>query len=137
MIKKFPALLLASLCGLMLVSATASCGGRVTKVSQEEVEQRIKSEIPIGSNKGQVIAFLDNLEINGIKAQHHGYKPDEPKSMVASMRGQYLMNGYITAVMYKTGYDHSQFQVYRINMVFYFDSDDRLKNYKLQTFGDW
>jgi hypothetical protein len=83
------------------------------------------------------LSFLDNLDVNGIKAQHDGYTPVEPRVVVASGGREYEMRGYVSAVMSKAGSDHRRIQAYRIHMDFYFGPGEGLESYKLLTLGDW
>jgi len=97
------------------------CGcGEVTTVTQAEVGQNIQRELQLGATPKQVVAFLNSSNFGGLKAQHNGY-----------------IGGYIHATIPKAARDSRQLQVYRINIEFRFNTENRLAGYTLQTLGDW
>jgi hypothetical protein len=120
-------------CVLLLLA----CGCKVTRVRQAEVAQRIRNDIPIGSQKDQVLAFLDSFEIGGLKAEHHGYIPEVAPGPIVWEGPAIVIGGHINATIPNAARDDTRLQVYRINMDFQFDSQERLTDYKVQTQGDW
>lgn len=107
------------------------------KMTDEEMEQRIKEESPIGSSKDRVIAFLDSVNIHGLKPHHGEYNDESPIGTNALEGRQNEVRGYLVAGIPKVGRDPSQFQVYNMNIIFYFGTGERLIAYKIQTLGDW
>jgi hypothetical protein len=123
----------AGLVVLELVFAMG-CGRKIT-VTQEQVEQRIHQEIPLGSTRDEVVTFLESLSINGLRAEHYGYIAGKPSGTDGLPEKLHLVEGYVGAVMRKVA--QSPLQVYRIEMTFYFGEEERLIAYRLRTLGDW
>jgi hypothetical protein len=118
-------------CDVLLVAF----GCKVIRVSQAEVEKRIRNDVPIGSRKEKVLAFIDSLAMGALKAEHHGYIPDVvpiPRVGPAIVTG-----GHIDATISNAARYDTQLQVYSINMQFRFGPDERLIGYSVQTQGDW
>src|SRR5437870_10792117 len=103
-------------CLLVLSFLLVSCG-KVTRVRQEEVEERIKREIPVGSRTLQVIAFLDALNINGVKVEHRGYIPGKLIGTDELKDPRHEVAGYVAGWMKEVSRDPSKFQVYSIRMI--------------------
>jgi hypothetical protein len=54
--------------GLVLILAAITLAGCVQQVvSVEQVDKMIKDQVPIGSDKQQVRAFIDNLKVGSLK----------------------------------------------------------------------
>lgn len=113
-----------------------ACGYKAA-VSENEVKDRIEKDIPRGSNISQVLAFLNSLEIKGLKAEHSGFIPGKPAGTDRPTRNQGEVMGYVIASIKNAARDDSKLQVYRIEIFLYFDKDQRLIDYKTQTRGDW
>ena len=111
--------------------------GKTTRVTKEEVDRRIKQEIPLGSSQAHVVGFLNSLEVNGIKAEHWGYMPERPTGTYELAGRQSLVEGYIKASMRNVAQEPRKLQVYRIEMTFYFGKGELLIDYRLETLGDW
>jgi hypothetical protein len=120
----------------VLVAAT-SCGKKEMKVTDSQMDELIKKEIPIGSSSSQVVTFVDALNINSIKAINHGYMEGSPGGTLELKGQRNNVKGYLVARLPKVGRDPSQFQVYEMRVIFYFGAGERLIDYKIETMGDW
>ena len=121
---------------VVLTLAVIYCGRKEMKVTNAQMEERIKQEIPIGSSKAQVIAFVDKLNINSRKATSLGYIDGKPLGTDELTGQQDKVVGYLVAGIPKVGQDPSQFQVYHMRMIFYFGAGERLIDYRIETLGD-
>jgi len=101
------------------------------------VKDRIDAQVRLGSSPPQVLSFLNSLEIKGLKPKTFGYVPDKLPNRDGLVLNEYQGPGSIQSTFNHAAEDSSKFQVYRIEMYFYFDKDSRLSSYKLQTVGDW
>ena len=123
---------------LYIILLLLICGcGKVTTVTQAEVEQRIQRQLQLGATPKQVVAFLNSSNFGGLKAQHNGYIPDTPPSLQPFEGPAIEKGGHISATIPMAARDPRRFLVYRINIDFRFDSANRLAEYNLQTQGDW
>lgn len=63
--------LLSCRCGLvtliLILAAITLIGCKRRVVSVEEVDKMIKEQVPVGSDKQQVKAFIDNLKVGSLK----------------------------------------------------------------------
>src|SRR5438128_2037634 len=126
-----------SLVAAVVFFVTASCGHKEMKVTDSQMDELIKKEIPIGSTRSQVVAFVDALNINTIKAINYGYMDWKPSGSDELIGRQDKVTGHLVARLPKVGRDPSQFQVYEMRIVFYFGAGERLIDYKITTMGDW
>ena len=117
--------------------AATSCGKKEMKVTNSQMEELIKKEIPIGSSRSQVVTFVDSLNINSVKAITLGYMDGSPSGTDELKGRRNEVKGYLLARLPKVGTDPSQFQVYEMRVMFYFGAGERLIDYKIQTHGDW
>lgn len=101
-------LFLAGLVTLMVAGCLQSEQGAA--MTTKEIETMVQREIPLGSNKSQVIAFLD-----GRKIEHSGYLETE-KAVYAIIRN--TSQGAIVKGA--------------IKIEFYFDEQANLKNYTIK-----
>jgi len=59
---------------MAMVTSMSGCGGQV--VSVEEVEKMINEQVPVGSDKMKVKAFIDNFKVDALKiTRGNFYKP--------------------------------------------------------------
>ncbi len=106
-------------------------------MTDSQMDELVKNQIPIGSTRSQVVTFVDALNINSVKAINHGYQDGSPGG-TDELKGQRnKVTGYLVARLPKVGSDPSQFQVYNMGMIFYFGAGQRLIDYKIETMGDW
>jgi hypothetical protein len=96
------------------------------KVTKGDVNIRIGEEIPLGSTKYQVMAFVDSLEINGFKATRGEYISPY------NFGGQTDINGYLGACI--KGVRGGFMTWDAVCMMFYFDEQDRLVTYQVDDF---
>jgi hypothetical protein len=65
---------------MILVAITlTSCVRRV--VSVEEVDKMIKDQVPIGSDKQKVKAFIDNLKVDSLRIGHDDFHEATPRAL--------------------------------------------------------
>jgi hypothetical protein len=120
----------------------AESGGKLVRLEFPRTERQVYGSTVIIENNGKRkissgrATDLDKLYIDGVKARHDGYIPNELEGVATSTRSHYITGGYVSAAMYKAGYDQGRFQKYNIRMDFYFGPDEWLKNYNLQTLAD-
>lgn len=122
---------------VIFLFAAASCGKKEMKVTDSQMDELIKKEIPIGSSRSQVVTFVDALNINSIKAINHGYKDGSPGGTDELAGRRNDVKGYLVARLPKVGKDPSQFQVYEMRIIFYFGAGEQLLDYRIETMGDW
>ena len=106
-------------------------------MTDSQMDELIKNEIPIGSTSSQVVAFVDALNIKTTKAINYGYRDWKPSGSDELTGRQDKVTGHLVARLQKVGRDPSQFQVYDMRIVFYFGAGERLIDYKITTMGDW
>ena len=126
-----------SLVAAVVFLVTTSCGHKEMKVTDSQMDELIKNEIPIGSTSSQVVAFVDALNIKTTKAINYGYRDWKPSGSDELTGRQDKVTGHLVARLQKVGRDPSQFQVYDMRIVFYFGAGERLIDYKITTMGDW
>lgn len=114
-----------------------SCSSRVTRVTRNDVHERVKRDLPIGSTLPQAKAFLESLEINGIKARRYDYVPRPPVGTDQPSGAQKMVRGYMRASIDRAASDYRNLQEYRILITLYFGEDERLSDYKIEAMGDW
>jgi hypothetical protein len=66
--------------GLILASITLTCCGR-RAVSVAEVEKMIKDQVPIGSDKQQVKAFIENLKVDSLRIGRGDFHKADPRAL--------------------------------------------------------
>lgn len=121
---------------VVLLAATG-CATREIKITDAQMNDLIRKNVPIGSTISQVEAFVSSINIDSVKAFTLGYMDGSPRG-TDELKGQsHKVMGYLNASLPKVGSDQSKFQVYSMRIVFYFGSDQRLLDYKVQTLGDW
>jgi hypothetical protein len=125
--------------GLLAVSAVLlyrSCSS-YQKLTSREVEEWIDKNVSAGSTVDEVISFLDTSTVNSFRAEHHGLIPLEDNASAPNQASSERASDYIGAVFRNVNSNVTQLQVYRIHIYFYFRSDGRLRDYKIETLGDW
>jgi hypothetical protein len=114
-----------------------SCACKVTRVTTKEVDEWINTNIPVGSTKDEVIAFLDSSKVNSLQAKHNEFRPYAPEGTDVPDANPHLVYGYLVASIPNAGKDDTKLQVYNIRVVFYFGKEQNLIDHKTQMFGDW
>ena len=119
------------------VLAATCCGKREFNVSDAQMHELIKKDVPIGSSRSKVEAFVAGININSVEAFTFGYLDGNPIGTDKLKEEGHKVKGHLVATLPRVGRDPSKFQVYQMRIVFYFGLDERLLDYKLQTLGDW
>ena len=107
------------------------------KVTDKQIDELIKKELPIGASKSQVIAFVDSVNLGSLKVINHGYHVGKPGGTDGLEGRQHEVTGYLVAGIPKVGSNPRQLQVYHMRILFYFGEGDRLISYRIETRGDW
>ena len=115
----------------------AVCTARTVRVSVEETDRWINGNIPVGSTKDEVVAFLESATIKSLRAEHNGFVPHAPDGTDARGSHDSMVRGYLVATIQNAADDRTKLQVYRIRIVFYFGDDQRLMDHRIQMLGDW
>ena len=117
----------------------SSCKGSALTVTMEKIDEAIRKELPIGSNKSQALEFLDSYAINSLKFDHSDFRDDpelisllieydnfddKPKKLSKNLKG--IIEGAIYRV------EHDSFTSTSILVRFYFDNDENLIDYTLK-----
>jgi hypothetical protein len=108
---------------LCLCFGPTSCGPKVTK---GDVLERIQKDLQIGSTRQQVAAFIDPLEINGIKATQGNYITPSERN------GDPRVKGFVGSCLCdkRSGLVDSDC----VCMMFYFDESEKLVTYEVDEF---
>jgi len=125
---------------IILAAATLSgCMRRYTSV--EEIDKMIQEQAPIGSNKEQVRAFIDNLKIGSLQilrdgkfheatpmalGNHDPEKVAELGSRIAEFTGAYISKAESDGILTFNG----------IVISFYIDKDGRMIGYTVKLTGE-
>ena len=104
-------------------------------VTAGKVDSIIKSHIPVGSTKAEVIAFIDSLKIDSLQVKNFGYRDD----LIQMSYGPFdvkdkqlsgTVKGYLNARILNTSRTLYLSQC-DMNVRFYFDRDERLIDYEI------
>jgi hypothetical protein len=110
--------LLLSFC-LTVISCSLSAGDSLNAISVQDMKKLIDSQIPIGSSRQQVIAFLNEKKI--VYSDQSSYFDKTPK-------GEDL-DWIVATIQQESFFYHN----YKLVLEFYFDrSNDRLVRYSVQ-----
>ncbi len=115
----------------------SSCGQQEMKVTDKQIDELIKKELPIGASKSQVIAFVESVKLDSLKVINYGYNVGKPGGTDGLEGRQHEVTGYLVAGIPKVGRSDRQFQVYNMRILFYFGEGDRFIGYRIETRGDW
>ena len=99
-----------------------------SKVTVEGIDALIRKEIPIGSSKEQVYEFLDRHQLSST-AYDVG-----PDPLFGLRRDEREMKRYVTATIFENP-DPARSK-YHIHVVFYFDEELKLIDYKMEQLDD-
>ncbi len=108
---------------LFIFTPVDSCSQH--RVTIREMEEAIKRELPLGSSKAQVIAFLDAKRI------HHG------EIILSKYESEYPDNGVEKRLIFASipKVRKVLFMEWGIHMSFRFDENDRLIDYRVRLVG--
>lgn len=123
--------------GIILVVITL--GGCVRRVvSVEELEKMIKDQVPIGSDKQQVKAFIDNLKVDSLRIGRDEFHQASPQAL--GNRDPEKIAELGSRIAEFTGaviFDAQRGFLYHDNIViqFYIDRDGRMIGYTVKMVG--
>ena len=110
-----------------------------TYVSGSQIRRLIEEQLPVGSTKSEVEAFVDSLRIDGVTATNFGYKINEKrfedetgKFDKKNRKWKDAAKGYLDARLEGVGL--SYFQPRCIDIRFYFDGDYRLLDWDTEEY---
>jgi hypothetical protein len=107
------------LCLVLLSLTSVSCGS--SQPNAEDMRKLIAVQLPIGSTKSEVTAFLDSRSIRHEDIQEH-FELDEEHRRINTR--------ILTASIQHKSFG---FETSRVLMVFYFDESDRLTKYEVKN----
>jgi hypothetical protein len=122
---------------LLIASAffVASCGDKEFRLTREQVEERIKKELPNGATQGQVKQFISSFKPE-FEVDEREY---EVKASAAAAEASGSVDshyhGIIRARIRKIGRDPKIFALFDLHLEFYFDEKGLLVGHKLETYG--
>jgi hypothetical protein len=116
---------LATLLSILAVIVVGGCSRRM--VSVEEVDKMIKEQVPLGSDKERVRAFIDNLKIDSLEIGRDGlfHKAAELGDRISEFTG---------AVIFKSKSD-GILTFDNIVIQFYIDREGRMIGYTVKELG--
>jgi hypothetical protein len=110
-----------------------------TFVSGTQVRRLIKEQLPVGSTKSEVEAFVDHLRIDRVTTTNFGYKINERRFEDESgmfdeknRKWKNAAKGFLNARLEDVG--RSYFQPRCIDIRFYFDENDRLLDWDSEEY---
>lgn len=111
--------LVFNLCLVLLSLTFVSCAS--SQPTAEEMRKLIAAQLPIGSTKSEVTAFLDSKSIGHTDIQEHFEFDEEHR--------------WINTRIMTAGFPRKRFgfETSRVLMVFYFDESDRLTKYDVKN----
>ena len=109
-----------------------SCAPK-SRVTADQFKQLVDREIPIGSTKPQVLAFLKDHQIqHSDYSQHPERESDFKDSRLDSKRA--LVKGYIKGIV-RDVVSNKRFTEWSIELFFYFDENGILVDYHVKESG--
>jgi len=115
----------------------ASCGNKEFRLTQEQVEERIKKELLVEATQRQVSQFLASYK-SEFEVEEREYKTEISIASLkseASGTTEVPYHGIIRARIRKIGRDPKNFAVFDLHLEFYFDEKGLLAGHKLETYG--
>jgi hypothetical protein len=108
-------------------------------VTVAEVRRLIEEQLPVGSNKSEVEAFVDSLRIAGVTTTNFGYRLNEKRFEdeggmfdEKNRKWKYVAKGYLNARLENVGLRY--FQPCYIDIRFYFDGNTRLLDWDTEEY---
>jgi len=109
---------------LVSVFMLASCG---LKVSKGDVNSGISKGIHVGSDKAEIIKYLDSLEVNGVKPVRSDYIREAPGYTVIAPDGKTEVEAIgKVSVSFSNGVGGGFYFCESVVSIFYFDRSDKL-----------
>ena len=121
----------------LTVLVTTSCGDKEFRLTQEQVEERIKKELPIGATQEQVKQFISYFksEFDVDERVYEAKTPTITPESVGDGSTDVPYHGIIRARIRKIGRDPKIFAVFDLHLEFYFDEKGLLSGHKPKTYG--
>lgn len=125
---------------LLLVASAffmTACGDKEFRLTQEQVEERIKKELPTGATQEQVKQFISSFK-SEFTVDEREYRPEVSTASLNSESSnavEIAYHGIIRARIRKIGRDPKIFAVFNLHLEFYFDEKGLLAGHKLETYG--
>lgn len=124
---------------LLIASAffVVSCGNKEFRLTQEQVEERIKKELPNGATQEQVKQFISSFK-SEFEVDERVYEVKTSTTTPESVDGgsaDIPYHGIIRARIRKIGRDPKIFALFDLHLEFYFDEKGLLAGHKLKTYG--
>lgn len=116
---------------------SASCGDKEFRLTQEQVEERIKKELPTGATQEQVKQFISSFK-SEFTVEEREYQPEASTASLNSESSgavEISYHGVIRARIRKIGRDPKIFVLFDLHMEFYFDEKGLFAGHKLKTYG--
>ena len=126
---------------VIILAAATLCGCMRRYTSVEEIDKMIQEQVPIGSNKEQVRAFIDNLKIGSLQILRNG-KFHEATPMALGNRDPEKVAELGSRIAEFTGASISKAEsdgILTFNGIvinFYIDKDGRMIGYTVKLTGE-
>lgn len=124
---------------LLITSAflVASCGNKEFRLTQEQAEERIKKELPIGATQEQVKQFISSFKpsFEVDEREYDAKASTTAPKFVGDDSTDIPYHGILRARIRKIGRDPKIFAVFDLHLEFYFDEKGLLSGHKLKTYG--
>ncbi len=125
---------------LLLIASVflvASCGNKEFRLTQKQVEERIKKDLPIGAAQEQVRQFISSFKPR-FEVDEREYETKASTTAPESLGDgstDIAYHGIIRARIRKIGRDPKNFVLFDLHLEFYFDEKGLLAGHKLETYG--
>src|SRR5690349_9468166 len=123
---------------LLILTAFILTGCRRRVISVEEVDKMIKEQVPVGSDKQQVKAFIDNLKVDSLKIDRGEFRPAIRKALVNTDPEKLAELGDRIAEYTSAVINHSQTDLLSsddIVITFFVDKDGKMIGYSVKELG--
>ena len=113
-----------------------SCGEKHFRLTQEQVEERIKKDLPAGATQEQVKQFLASFkpEFEVEECEYSAEVSSQPDAEKPATPAP-TYHGIIRARIRKIGRDPKIFALFDLHLEFYFDETGLFAGHKLKTVG--
>lgn len=105
------------------------------RVTVEQIDERVRSAVPVGSSVSQVIAFIDSIKIDSLKIVRNEYLPGLPDDNLEHIPAniERATVGYLVAAIVNV--ERDDLAAYNIDIYFYFGEDGKLIYYTVKKHG--
>jgi hypothetical protein len=105
------------------------------RVTVDDVDERVRTAVSVGSSVSQVTAFIDSLRIDSLKivrSEYRAFPPDDslehpPSSVEAATKG------HLVATIVNV--ERDELAAYNIDAYFYFGKGEELIHYTVKKHG--